>query len=83
MKQTLSVILPINEYLELIPGTPFPRANDKVSSAMSTAGFTNVMDYGAKGMGGLLMIMLSKKHSQPLKQAYYFQQDIYFLLARC
>jgi hypothetical protein len=51
MKQTLSVILPINEYLELIPGTPYPKANDKVSSAMSTAGFINVMDYGAKGDG--------------------------------
>jgi hypothetical protein len=46
-----SVIFPLNEYLELIPGTPFPKANDKVSGSMSTSGFVNVMDYGAKGDG--------------------------------
>jgi hypothetical protein len=46
-----SVVFPLNEYLELEPGTPFPKANDKVSSALSTAGFVNVMDYGAKGDG--------------------------------
>jgi hypothetical protein len=48
MKITESVILPKNEYLNY---SPYPKATDVVSSNMSTSGFVNIMDYGAKGDG--------------------------------